>query len=423
MTFGTALHEARERRGLDLNTAATRLRLRPDILRAIEEDDLSRLPPRGYTKNMVNAYARLVGLNPTDITQMYLDADYAFRAGNARSSSARGGRGSSRSFEGSSARSGGRENSFGRIMYDDRKEYSHTRDFEGGRSERIYAGEKPRQSRHNALNSQYTNFYAGPRADGGIMSRLPLIAAGVVILVLLIIVLSLALGGGGNNNEEAETQKVPITGIDDTTGTEDGSAAEPVKPTLTAPESVTVTYKIADDTEVYAVITNDGVTEAPLFSGGEEEEIEVSGVWSFGAWASDAVTITVDGEPVAFNTTDESGMPVCVVDFESWLDGWYEDHPDVKRESKSADDKDEADAADGQSGDAAASDGTGTSAAGTGGAPSTDAAGTDASAGAADASAGAAAGGTDASAAGTAGAASTDGTGAAVGAAGGEVAA
>ncbi len=412
VTFGTALHEARERRGLDLNTAATRLRLRPDILRAIEEDDLSRLPPRGYTKNMVNAYARLVGLNPTDITQMYLDADYAFRAGNARSSSVRGGRGASRSFEGSSARSGGRENSFGRIMYDDRKEYSHTRDFEGGRSERIYAGEKPRQSRHNALNSQYTNFYAGPRADGGIMSRLPFIAAGVVILVLLIIVLSLALGGGGNKNEDAEAQKVPITGIDDTTGTDDGSAAEPVKPTLTAPESVTVAYKIADDTEVYAVITNDGVTEAPLFSGGEEQEVEVSGVWSFGAWASDAVTITVDGEPAAFNTTDESGMPLCVVDFESWLDGWYEDHPDVKRESKSADDKDDAAATDGQSGNAAAADGTGASAADTGNAPSAGAAGTDAAAGAANASA-----------AGTGAAAATDGSGAAAGAAGGEVAA
>ena len=63
MTFGTILREARERKGYDLATAARRLRIRPDILRAIEEDDFSRMPPRGYARNMVNAYARLVGLN------------------------------------------------------------------------------------------------------------------------------------------------------------------------------------------------------------------------------------------------------------------------------------------------------------------------------------------------------------------------
>ena len=58
MTFGTILREARERKGYDLATAARRLRIRPDILRAIEEDDFSRMPPRGYARNMVNAYAR-----------------------------------------------------------------------------------------------------------------------------------------------------------------------------------------------------------------------------------------------------------------------------------------------------------------------------------------------------------------------------
>ena len=47
MSFGAILREARERRGLDLTTAARRLRIRPDILRAIEENDFSRMPPRG----------------------------------------------------------------------------------------------------------------------------------------------------------------------------------------------------------------------------------------------------------------------------------------------------------------------------------------------------------------------------------------
>ena len=59
VSFGTVLREARERKGYDVQSAARRLRIRPDILRALENNDFSRLPARGYTRNMVNAYARL----------------------------------------------------------------------------------------------------------------------------------------------------------------------------------------------------------------------------------------------------------------------------------------------------------------------------------------------------------------------------
>ena len=87
VSFGTVLREARERKGYDVQSAARRLRIRPDILRAIENNDFSRLPARGYTRNMVNAYARLVGLNPSDITRMYLDEAYAYQVGRTRGES------------------------------------------------------------------------------------------------------------------------------------------------------------------------------------------------------------------------------------------------------------------------------------------------------------------------------------------------
>ena len=54
------------------------------LLYTSEEDDFSRMPPRGYARNMVNAYARLVGLNPTEMTRMYLDDAYAYQVGRAR---------------------------------------------------------------------------------------------------------------------------------------------------------------------------------------------------------------------------------------------------------------------------------------------------------------------------------------------------
>ena len=80
-SFGEALAHARERKGLDLSTAARKLRIRPDILRAIEEGDFARMPPRGYTSNMVGAYARLVGLNPTEVTRAYREEVYQFETG------------------------------------------------------------------------------------------------------------------------------------------------------------------------------------------------------------------------------------------------------------------------------------------------------------------------------------------------------
>ena len=70
VSFGTVLREARERKGYDVQSAARRLRIRPDILRALENNDFSRLPARGYTRNMVNAYAKLVGLNPADASRV-----------------------------------------------------------------------------------------------------------------------------------------------------------------------------------------------------------------------------------------------------------------------------------------------------------------------------------------------------------------
>ena len=88
-SFGEALAHARERKGLDLSTAARKLRIRPDILRAIEEGDFARMPPRGYTSNMVGAYARLVGLNPTEVTRAYREEVYQFETGRRPASNRR----------------------------------------------------------------------------------------------------------------------------------------------------------------------------------------------------------------------------------------------------------------------------------------------------------------------------------------------
>lgn len=76
ISFGSVLKEARISKGYELNAVSRRLRIRPDILEAIENSDFDRMPPRGYSRNMINAYARFLGLNANDVTRMYLDESY-----------------------------------------------------------------------------------------------------------------------------------------------------------------------------------------------------------------------------------------------------------------------------------------------------------------------------------------------------------
>lgn len=67
ISFGSVLKEARISKGYELNAVSRRLRIRPDILEAIENSDFDRMPPRGYSRNMINAYARFLGLNANDV--------------------------------------------------------------------------------------------------------------------------------------------------------------------------------------------------------------------------------------------------------------------------------------------------------------------------------------------------------------------
>ena len=108
---------------------------------------------------------------------------------------------------------------------------------------------------------------------------------------------------------------------------------------------------------MYAVITKDGTSEDQMFSGGEEDTVELAegDVWTFAAWASDGVTIKVDGEAVKFDGSDPAtGMPMATVDFDAYLEKWYEDHPDAKKKGSADADEGSADA---DAADKAAEDG------------------------------------------------------------------
>ena len=82
--FGDILRNERKRMGLSLSQAAERLRIRPDILQAIENSDIPNMPPHGYARNMVMGYAKFVGLDPSVLAAMYNDEYERFESGHDR---------------------------------------------------------------------------------------------------------------------------------------------------------------------------------------------------------------------------------------------------------------------------------------------------------------------------------------------------
>ena len=373
VSFGTVLREARERKGYDVQSAARRLRIRPDILRALENNDFSRLPARGYTRNMVNAYAKLVGLNPADITRMYLDDAYAYQVGRTRGESdspahvsgrrsvSRGdgrhdgrGQGSQRSSRYADERCDSRRSQRAQrgqrqgTQRMPRREQQPQREYRESLASRAARAEnESRRSNHfgGAVTTQFTNFYSGSQNNvgRGMQARLPYVAVIVIILLLLVIIVALAFGNRGAASTQ-EVAKVPITGVTDTSA--DGSGvsqdnsnnnsgnnnASDTKSSseATVPTSVKVEYKLAKGQQAYVVITQDGQATEQMLTGPVDETVEVTGTWSLSTWVSSGFTVTMDGKEVEFTSDATTGMPTATVNFKDYLASWAKDHPDVK---------------------------------------------------------------------------------------------
>jgi transcriptional regulator with XRE-family HTH domain len=72
MHVGGELRAAREQQGLSLDELSARTKIGLERLKAIEDEEVDRLPPVVYLKGFVHAYAAEVGLDPSATTQRYL---------------------------------------------------------------------------------------------------------------------------------------------------------------------------------------------------------------------------------------------------------------------------------------------------------------------------------------------------------------
>ena len=368
MTSGKVLREARERKGYDLNTVARRLRIRPDILRAIEAGDFSAMPPRGYTRNMVNAYARLLGLNPTEIVNMYLDEAYANQVERARGSAPSSGfnmerdtrrtrnrstssTSSNRTYEAnrtSTIRSSSTQAT--RVLYDDgtryaRDDYGVTRE----RTTRPGVSDRDFLSHHSGYDTSSFTFldegssgrgsgrsvYAGQTPNSWSASRFPaflpaflqsrvaLIIAAVVI-VALIAGIAFALHGGGKAEKEEDVSQLPVSGVADTTGEDSSSSAAKVE---LAPTSARVVYTVPSGKECYVETYTDGKMSPELLSGPVERSVEVTSVWVITTYSPETLNVTVDGTAVELKIDSHyNDMYAYTVDFPAILQKWNTDH-------------------------------------------------------------------------------------------------
>jgi cytoskeleton protein RodZ len=65
--YGARLTAQRERAGLTVTDVAATLRLHPNQVRAIEQEDLGRLPALAYVRGFIRSYARVLRLDPTPL--------------------------------------------------------------------------------------------------------------------------------------------------------------------------------------------------------------------------------------------------------------------------------------------------------------------------------------------------------------------
>ena len=69
--FAEILSSRRKQLRLSIPQAAKVLRMRESVLEAFEEGDFEHLPPLGYAQGMVASYARYLGLDSRELTELY----------------------------------------------------------------------------------------------------------------------------------------------------------------------------------------------------------------------------------------------------------------------------------------------------------------------------------------------------------------
>ena len=81
--FSEMLLNRRRQLGLTTSQASKILRLREDVLIAFEEGDFEKMPQSGYAQGMLSSYARYLGLNSRQVTDLFQEELYEYVNGSS----------------------------------------------------------------------------------------------------------------------------------------------------------------------------------------------------------------------------------------------------------------------------------------------------------------------------------------------------
>lgn len=73
-TVGEFFKQVRETKGLTVDEVASKTRIHPDFLRALEEGNYSKLPDQVFAKGFVRSYARSLGLDEDDAMRRFVES-------------------------------------------------------------------------------------------------------------------------------------------------------------------------------------------------------------------------------------------------------------------------------------------------------------------------------------------------------------
>ena len=366
LKFGDILRNTRERKGLGFEDTAQRLRIRPDILRAIEDSNVAAMPARGYARNMVTGYARYLGLDPNEMARLYMEelqiyedrrARVRARMGdtgdgaavredrNTRVSSRAVSRGEAQdtgSYRSQSQRGSASDTArTARIdRYDEEAAPTRTRSSRGssqsegnplqaaagtisnaatnliGSRKRpsFNASGRGRQSRDPMLKANdYVTFYQD--SPNRLEGKLPFIAAAVILLLILALVLTNCVGRGGKKQEDVAT--MPVTSVDESTQKQEVE---------TAPTKFTFAYKFDEGVESWTdVIIDDEVELSEIVTGPAQGSYDITGTITFRTAVADGVHVTIDGEEQELEY-DDTGMVSVTYSYADFLKEWQEAH-------------------------------------------------------------------------------------------------
>lgn len=356
ISFGSVLKEARLAQGRDLASVSRELRIRQDIIVSIENSDFKRMPSRGYARNMIIAYSRLLGLNAQDVSRMYLDQEYAYQVEQAHQNVGdsirmhrdphgrnKGGYDTS-SFEKVGGRSNrrnrssvsqpaekdlydGSSNGFGRAVYSQNAD--------------VYPSHHNPQVAHRARRSamptgKYGNMYAAPQNIPN-PNRNRNILIGIIVAVVVVVALVVAMM---LSHQNAPQTNIPVTGAQTTQSAQDDASSDQQQASTaaadeTAPTEFTLKYSVAKGSESYIeVYVDDKAQESATVSGPAEKSYTSSSKIRFVSTETKGVTVTINDEAVDLKA-NSSGIVNQTFTFSDILDQWYADHPNVKRDTSS----------------------------------------------------------------------------------------